>query len=330
MMITMRRVLGGLALASMAAALGNASTLVFYANIFNPGPNPTSTGPLTTALTTGSGGQLQAAANAAATTNLYAVNNGGYSVQVNLPQFNQSDPTYLSNPLNHLQLDSVQVAMGWAVQGAVDVTNKNLNNQAYTDPFARTNLTISGPGALNVPVTAQATFTGNYVIDGQSTAYTAYSQTFSTAFVNFVNSDPTDYPSGISGYCASLDGGHGTYNSGTRTCTYGATTVDGSAHVTDGTLHLGDAASSAITNNLYLYEGFGTNSLSFTVTASQGIYGGSAGPNVYFGGSASVAGVMEIIYTYHEVVGPEPMTMSLVGGALIGIAALARRRSKRA
>jgi hypothetical protein len=57
----------------------------------------------------------------------------------------------------------------------------------------------------------------------------------------------------------------------------------------------------------------------------------AANNNLTFGGSGQSGAIMVVTYTFNEAAAvPEPVTTSLVGGALIGLAALARsRRAKR-
>lgn len=88
--------------------------------------------------------------------------------------------------------------------------------------------------------------------------------------------------------------------------------------------------------NLAAFEGFGAGNFSADVLAGPlSATGSSSDPNaannnLTFGGSGQSGAIMVVTYTFSESAVPEPVTTSLVGGALIGLAALARsRRAKR-
>lgn len=76
-----------------------------------------------------------------------------------------------------------------------------------------------------------------------------------------------------------------------------------------------------------LFEGPGNGTVFFTTTVGDGIYGGTAGPGVFFSGDAVADGSVTITYSYVSAV-PEPATGGLV---LIGLALLvaAKRYSRR-
>jgi hypothetical protein len=303
-MSTVRRVFGGLALASMAIAVGNANTMVYYTNMFYPSQSGTvfsSATPLTSV-------QLQSAANGAT---LYCTGgNGcaqpsGFSTSVSLPKFDQTVDAFHVNVL-----DSAQFAIGWAALGAVDVTNTNLTSQSFNSANSTVPLTLTGPSAL--------TFLANAMAG-------PYSGTVPGATTTFSNLDLTGLSAAQQTNICNALGGTLT---GGNNCSYPSGTQSGTIEVGGVTKVLGDGASAVLTSGLGAYEGLGVSNLNIAVNAGQGQYSGSSVAGVSFGGSASAAATLEIIYNYHLQAIPEPVTMSLVGGALIGLAAFARRRKK--
>jgi hypothetical protein len=302
-MSTVRRVFGGLALASMAIAVGNANTMVYYTNMFYPSQSGTvfsSATPLTSV-------QLQSAANGAT---LYCTGgNGcaqpsGFSTSVSLPKFDQTVDAFHVNVL-----DSAQFAIGWAALGAVDVTNTNLTSQSFNSANSTVPLTLTGPSALTFLANAMAgPYSGN--VPGATTGFADLDLTGAS-------------PASQAFICNQLGGTLSGNN-----CHYPSGTVAGTIEVGGVTKVLGDGASAVLTSGLGAYEGLGVSNLNITIGAGQGQYSGSSVAGVSFGGSASAAATLEIIYNYHLQAIPEPVTMSLVGGALIGLAAFARRRKK--
>ena len=57
----------------------------------------------------------------------------------------------------------------------------------------------------------------------------------------------------------------------------------------------------------------------FVVTGGTGSYSGTSVPGVYFGGSATVGGAVDIEYTYSKTV-PEPATWAMMGLGFAGLA----------
>jgi hypothetical protein len=74
------------------------------------------------------------------------------------------------------------------------------------------------------------------------------------------------------------------------------------------------------------YEGLGLI-VSVKIDAGRGTYGGSANPGVYFGGSSTAGAVTTVSYMHDPWTTriPEPATMSLLGGALLGISFVLKR-----
>jgi hypothetical protein len=293
-----RRMAGGLSLVVLTAALGNASTIAYYTDIFVPGPNASYSTSDGSALTNA---QLIAEGSGATK---YDTTAAGQTASVVLPKFDVTS----TNPGMYRVLDSVQIAVGWAALGAIDVTNSNATSQSFSAATSTVPLYFFGPGGLTFNVNATA----------GPVSGTVGPQTTGT-----VPEDLSSYGSFGSSICVNLL--HGSWNPGTQICDAPGSPVNGSSHVS-GVSQTGDAYSSLLTSGLGNFLGNGGTNLSFTVNLDQGVYAGSSVPGVSFGGSASAGAAMEIIYQYHELPLPEPVTMSLVGSALVGIAVLARRK----
>jgi hypothetical protein len=75
-----------------------------------------------------------------------------------------------------------------------------------------------------------------------------------------------------------------------------------------------------------------TPSLSFEATAGNAQFQGTeVGGNgsLFFGGSGTIGGILEVTYVAEATTVPEPITLFLVGGALIGTGLLRRRKVRR-
>ncbi len=91
----------------------------------------------------------------------------------------------------------------------------------------------------------------------------------------------------------------------------------------------GSSNNTVIGAGLGAYQGFGSSTLTFNVTAGSGTYGGTetAGSgHLFFGGSSDVGASIAVTYNYDEVNIPEPGTFGLFGSALLGVGYLVRRR----
>jgi hypothetical protein len=302
-----RRMTGGLSLLVLTAALGNASTIAYYTDIFVPGPNGSYGTSIGSALTNA---QLIAQGSGATK---YDTTAAGLTSAVTLPKFDTS----IASPGMYAVLDSVQIAVGWAALGAIDVTNSNGATEAFSAATSTVPLHFFGPAGLTFNVNATAG-----PVSGTVGA--------ETVTPNFNHADLNSIVGSIGATAAAnlcQNTLLGTWHSGTGICDVpnGSTTTPGTTEVS-GVNQADTAYSSVITSGLYNFIGSGGTNLSFTVNLDQGVYGGSSVPGVSFGGSASAGAAMEIIYTYHETPLPEPVTMSLVGSALVGIAVIARRK----
>jgi hypothetical protein len=87
--------------------------------------------------------------------------------------------------------------------------------------------------------------------------------------------------------------------------------------------------------NLAFFEGIGNANITGSIHNGVQQYSGSANAgypaDLSFGGGAQAGGYLAVTYTFSEVAIPEPMTSALAGGALVGLALLARwKRAKKA
>jgi hypothetical protein len=294
-----------LSLAAVAVTVGNASTMVYYANIFYPSASGSvlSGTPL-------SGAQLQTAA-ADPSVQLYCTGGfgcaqaSGFSTNVWLPKFNQT----IAGDANHAYfLDNVQLALGWVANGTVDVSNTNTSPESYTAATSTVPITITGPAGLTFLTNATAG---------------PYAGTVPGATTTFRNLDLTGIAAGLQvPICNTALGGTLSGN----TCRYPTGTAPGTVEVGGVIKTFGSGASAVLTSGLENYQGAGVSSLNFSVDAGRGMYSGASVAGVSFGGSAVAGGVIEIVYNYHTEAVPEPMPMAMVGGALIVLAAWVRRK----
>ena len=75
------------------------------------------------------------------------------------------------------------------------------------------------------------------------------------------------------------------------------------------------------------FEGLGGINIPFSVVAGAGTYTGTAYPGVFFGGSATVGGYLDVTYTYTTGV-PEASTWAMLGAGFAAIGFVGFRRGK--
>jgi len=128
---TIRRVLGGLAVAVLGSSLANASSITWYNNIFTAPDSPTA-----------------ASSSPLGTPTLYT---SPYSATVTIPTFSQST----GNPSTANQLTSVQIVLNWVSSGSVNVFNFDQTSaHNFTAASSSVPLTITGPDGTVVNTTA--------------------------------------------------------------------------------------------------------------------------------------------------------------------------------
>jgi hypothetical protein len=87
-----------------------------------------------------------------------------------------------------------------------------------------------------------------------------------------------------------------------------------------------------VTGTTANYIGTGTITPTYTASGQIGAITGSGGTgsagNVSFGGLGTIGGTFTLTYNYNPGGVPEPATMAMAGGLLIGLAALARKKRR--
>jgi hypothetical protein len=82
--------------------------------------------------------------------------------------------------------------------------------------------------------------------------------------------------------------------------------------------------------DLAQFQGWGNQTIDANMTSGMFTAGGTGGTgsagHLFFGGLATAGAVAVFQYTFTEQYVPEPVTSALVGGALVGVALLARRK----
>jgi len=228
--------------------------------------------------------------------------NAPWTQTVQLPRFDTSG----APPGQTYVLDFAVLTLNWTSTGSVDVQNTDVNSShAFTNATSAIPLSVTGPAGLTVNTTAIAgpinsasstpTFTSNPPI--------VFGMPVPQAFL-VTNASPYCTPS--------------------HPCTVNGENDYSGLHGS------GSANNTVVGGGLPTYQGLGNVMLTFTVSAGGGSYGGTevgGGGHLFFGGTASAGGVVSILYAYHAVAVPEPVSLFLVGGGLIGLAVVLRRKT---
>jgi hypothetical protein len=165
----------------------------------------------------------------------------------------------------------------------------------------------NGPGSdSGTDTSASGTLPNSYL----SAAYTATGGDCTAVSGTFSHTGSTLNPTTLT--CSNVStgqNGSGTFSStGVATATYGSTTAPYPG----------------------AYEGGNSNpSLSFTASAGTTSVTGSGAQNLTYSGQGSIGGILEITFVAEAVPIPEPFTLFLVGGALVGAGLLRRRTTRR-
>jgi hypothetical protein len=128
---TIRRVLGGLAIAVLSSSLANASSISWWNRIFTAPDSPTS-----------------ASSSPVGAPTQYA---SPFSATVSIPTFDAST----GNPQTYNQLTSIQIVMAWVSSGQVNVFNfDQASAHNFTAASSSVPLSITGPDGTVVNTTA--------------------------------------------------------------------------------------------------------------------------------------------------------------------------------
>ena len=287
----LRRFLTVLTVAAFSATLGHASTLVYYVNIFDSAYNDFSS-PVTSPLSL-------SALNTGATDGLgiTTVPTGGASTTVSLPQFNQQAMYTLT---------SVQLVADWALSATLNAYNSDSTSaRNLYGGYAYADMTISGAGlsASGIPQSANVTST----------------QSVPAASAATLTNDSTQLTAGS---CTSAHPGALFVAAGV--CVYYAAGTPGTYSNTGSLMTTGEVDGTLLTSGLGAFESNSPTNLSFSFNTPGVSYACTSDTQVTCGASGSGGGVVEIIYNYTDT--PEPATMGLAGGALVGLVLVARRR----
>jgi len=225
----------------------------------------------------------------------------GTSVNLNLPQLNQfganaaigetAPPSFY-----YFALTAVTLTLNWEANGTVVVYNLSC--------FLSTCQDLNFTGAQSsVPVTLTAV-SGAISVTAPGTA----GPVSGTALYGF-----GPHSGGDGGFTNSYPGETG---SGSAVCSSGV-----------GAACIPNADLGSFEGNGVLTVTASVNTGSQTATGTQ-----TAGPpnNLSWSGVSSSGAILEVQYTYNQLVIPEPVTMALVGASLLGLGVMVRRRTRRA
>jgi hypothetical protein len=227
-----------------------------------------------------------------------------------------------------LILDSAQLALSYSTTGTIRVNNNDgVNDLHFFGAHSSVPLTITGPPGDTTVIHVNAN-TAN--IDSNT----------STANQVFDPNDLANYPKpGV----ANAPVPHGKYATVPPTCFPNPPGPDICLVIPTLNIYTGLQGSGSANNNvnnLAAYTGVGPALLDFQVCSASvdcaHLQGASFGVDnapalLSFSASARAGGAVSILYTYHtDVVGPvpEPVTMMLVGSAMLGFGVAFRRKRK--
>jgi uncharacterized protein (TIGR03382 family) len=78
------------------------------------------------------------------------------------------------------------------------------------------------------------------------------------------------------------------------------------------------------------YEGVGSMTGLINVASTSGTYSGTAGPNIFFGGSATAGAVITLTYLYQPAgTIPEPGATTFLAAGVLGSLGMVVRRRRR-
>lgn len=253
-----------LALMIFGAAVANAASITYYADIFGDctAGGVCSGTTASTVLIPLSSATLEAA---------------GTGNTVKVPDFNSSLGT----------LDYVVVTLDTEFIGGLELSNPYLTEEVFTGGYANIPLNVSG-AFLPSPVSAAAGVTG-------------LTDTVPAAVQ--ISLPPP----------------------------YGTLTIDGAWSSPSGT-HTASSSSGNITTGLGAFEGLPTDSLTYDVcnptSSCKGSSGATVASGVLNGTYGNAGGILEVTYDYTSSGVPEPASMFLVGGILLGGGFFWRRRTR--
>jgi hypothetical protein len=290
----------------LMAAVGQASTMVFYVDIFNSSyTDGTFTQGGSAAMTSL---QLQNAALGDKPGGNYTnLPSGGTNQGISLPKFD----TTIGGGYGSI-LTSVQIIADWALQATLTAQNNDPSathllyaGDAYAD------MTVTGPNSLSV-ATVHGSLQSGTATNAVIPAATAGSPLHDATYDNNAPGCAANHPGGV--LIATL-------------CIYNGPQTNGSSSFPGGVVTTGEVDSSILITGLGAFEGAGVGSVNLSFNTPGVGVSCNMESQVSCGATGAGGGVVEIIYNYAAIPTPEPVTIGLVGGALLGLAFLRRRKA---